>query len=479
MSYFSGTDGNTIVSAAGTEITRSSGDGGVYSGNYMRVEHFNHGMYSDTNKLKIDNIQSDVPITTLSADLSTTETNTISVASTSNFVMFEGRNVSTGYTGYVKVGGEIIGYNNYGDGTLSITDRGVDGTIAIDHPLGSEVEKYEFGGISLRRINGITTSISSPIELDSYHVSIGRGVAGHDRTGDATTANTPQLSFNDEKTIGGSNVNASENIIFDSIIPTYDIVTPGSLTSIDARIRTVSGTSVDGSESSFNDNGYENVQINTLNPLDSVRLVSSEENSAEYLTSLPRQKPLTTAITFTTSDENLSPILNLDTAFSELYSNRINKPVNDYVNDGRVNSLIDDPHASVYYSNEVNLENPASTLKVILTAERMSGTDFRVLYRLITDGSSEVEQAYQLFPGYNVTDDREFEDFRNTSTSNMNATGLPDRKVRDSVEGEYLEYEFTKETEELFTGFSIKIVSTSTNQAYAPKFADLRVIALR
>ena len=33
----------------------------------------------------------------------------------------------------------------------------------------AEVEKYELGGVSLRRINKITTSINTPIDIDSYY----------------------------------------------------------------------------------------------------------------------------------------------------------------------------------------------------------------------------------------------------------------------------------------------------------------------
>ena len=116
-------------------------------------------MYSTTNKVVVDNIGSDVPSTTLTAELSVDEVTTISVASTSNFTTFEGRPVSGGYIGYVKIGNEIIGYNNVSSGALSISANGraIDGTISVNHFSDTIVEKYEVGGVSLRRINGITT----------------------------------------------------------------------------------------------------------------------------------------------------------------------------------------------------------------------------------------------------------------------------------------------------------------------------------
>ena len=479
VSYYS--DATTIVSAAGTNIVSASANGGVYSGDYFKVDHFNHGMYSTTNKVVVNNIKSDVPATVLTSQVTLDEVSTISVASTENFTTFEGRPVGAGYVGYVKIGNEIIGYNNVGSGTLSISPSGraIDGTISVNHFSNTVVEKYEFGGVSLRRINGITTSIVAPIDIDSYHIKIDRSsTKGNSRINDGATANAPQLSFNDEKLVGGNKVTASENLMYDSVIPSYDILTPGSTTSVTGKIRTVSSTSVDGTEVSFNDNGYEDVQLNSLNALNSVRMVASEVNQDQYLTALPRKKSFTTAITFNSSDPNnaLSPILDLESARSVFNLNRINKPITNYPGDNRVNSVLDDPHASVYYSNITNLQNPASGLKVIIAAERPGDADFRVLYTTIKADSSEIEQSYELFPGYN--------NLKQTTEGLLvvdpsRNSGLPDRKVRASLDGEFLEYEFTVDNLDLFTGYGIKIVMSSSNQAQAPRFADLRVIALR
>ena len=479
LSYFS--DSSTIVSAAGTNIISSNADGGVYSGDYLRVNHFNHGMYSTTNKLVIDNIKSDVPVTVLSSELTVGETSSINVSSSSDFETFEGRSVSGAYIGYVKIGNEIIGYNNASGGVLTISSNGraTDGTIAITHPLNSVVEKYELGGVSLRRINGISTSIYSPIDIDSYHVKIDKSTSrGNNRTSDGSTASSPELSFNDEKLVGGDSVVASENLVYNSINPSYDILTPGSTTFATGKIRTTTATSVDGTEVSFNDNGYEDVQLNSLNSLSSLRLVASEINQNEYLTSLPRNKSLTTAITFNSNDPNnaLSPILNLEQAGSILNVNRLNKPTDNYSNDNRVNSIVDDPHSSVYYSNITNLQNPASGLKVIIAAERPGDSDFRVLYTTIKADSSEIEQSYELFPGYDNLK-QTTEGFLVVDPSKN--SGLPDRKVRSSLDGEFLEYEFTVDNLDLFNGYGIKIVISSSNQAQAPRFTDLRIIALR
>ena len=58
-----------MTSLASTTIRTATGDGGVYSGNYLKIDHFNHGMYSNTNKVTLSDVQSNIAPTTLSAAL--------------------------------------------------------------------------------------------------------------------------------------------------------------------------------------------------------------------------------------------------------------------------------------------------------------------------------------------------------------------------------------------------------------------------
>ena len=476
VSYYN--DSGTIVSLASTTITdRTSEGSGLNSGNYLRVNHFDHGMYSSTNKVIVSGVEPNVPATTLSSDLAIDQTATISVASTSNFTTFEGQTVSGSYLGYVKIGDEIISYNDVGNGTLTIASRSVDG-IVQPHSTGSLVSKYELNGVSLRRINGITHDVSSlGNDIDQYHIAVDMSTNGSDRSNDGDTSGAPQLSFNSEASLGGENCKATENIQFNEIVPNYDILTPGSTTSVTASVRTTTGRSVNGSETPFVDNGFESVEINEVNRLNSVRLVASNINETTKLTTLPRNKSFTTGITLNSSDSNLSPIIYTDTAFTEFRLNRLNNPISDYTADNRVNSLLFDPHAAVYVSNTVNLAQPATSLKVILAAYRHESADFRVLYNLIRADSSEVTQEFELFPGYdNLTIGA---DGTITPVDSSKNSGRPDTFVPASLEDQYLEYEFTADNLDLFTGYTIKIVMSGTDQSHAPRIKDLRTIALR
>ena len=468
----------SIVSLASTSITNRTSEGtNLNSGNYLRVDHFDHGMYSSTNKVILSGIEPNVPATTLSSALSINETTTISVASTANFTTFEGKTVSPTYLGYVKIGDEIISYSNFGSGTLTINARAVEGKVQ-PHDIGSVVEKYELNGVSLRRINGVTHNVSSlGNEVDRYHVAIDMSANGNDRSNDGDTSGLPQLAFTSEESVGGESCRATENIQFNEIIPYYDILTPGSSTSVTASVRTITGRSVDGSETPFVDNGFENVELNEVNKLSSVRMVASNINETTRLTTLPRNKSFTTGITLSTTDTNLSPIIYTDTAMTEFRLNRLNQPISDYSTDNRVNSLLFDPHAAVYVSNTVNLTQEATSLKVILAAYRHESADFRVLYNLIRADSGEVTQEFELFPGYdNLTIGA---DGTITPVDSSKNNGRPDTFVPASLENQYLEYEFTANNLDLFTGYTIKIVMSGTDQAHAPRIKDLRTIALR
>ena len=471
VSYYN--DAGTLVSLASTFIRSSSSSGNEYSGNFVRVDHFDHSMYGNTNKLSIRDAQSSTAPTTLSATLTSQEVATISIGDTSNFKTFEGVTVGGANTGYIKIDNEIIAYNNVGNGTLTIatSGRGIDSTIVIPHDLNSLVYKYELNGVSLRRINKTHDISDVNIGLDGYYVEIDRSLNGSNRSTDATV---PQLSFASEANLGGSKVLATENIQYSSIVPHYDIITPGSSTSATARVRTTSGTSVGGNETSFLDNGFEPIQLNALNALRSVRLVCSKENETAYLAG---RKSFTTGITLNTSDNNLSPIIYLNTSFTEFISSRLNNPISNYALDGRVNSILNDPHAAVYVSNTVNLVQPSTTLKVILSAYRHSSADFRVLYSLIRPDSSEVNQSFELFPGYDNLAYTTTDGYRVVDKSKN--SGLPDTFVSPSLDNQFLEYQFTANNLELFSGYTIKIVMSGTNQAYPPRIKELRTLAVR
>ena len=281
------------------------------------------------------------------------------------------------------------------------------------------------------------------------------------------------INFNSETSLGESDIFSSQNFQFDGVIPQFNVITPGENTSVSAKMRTISGTSAGGNEISFVDKGFESVELNQMNKFDSTRMVASRVNEIARLDTLPKNRSATLAIQFNSTDENLSPVL--DTANGNLVLQRsmLNKPISNYVTDDRSNQVTGDPHSAIYLTKKVNLEQPATSLKVLVGAYRHSSADFRVLYQLHRTSSNEVDQSFELFPGYdNILV------AKNSTYSNRDNSGRPDSLVPSSRDNEFKEYQFSVDNLDAFNGFSIKIVSSGTDEAYAPRFKDLRVIAL-
>ena len=472
-------DSGSPVSLASTTITSYTEYTNQDKGNVLRLEHFNHGMYSTNNKVEITGIESSEEPTYLTAPILTGDA-FVSVADTSRYSVFEGMGVGATNFGYMRVEDEIIGYESVGNGTLEALYRGLDGTVAVDHPSGSTVTKYELNGVSLRRINTTHDISDFGNDIYGYYVEFDRTDASGkctDRSTDGSLSGIPQLSFNRTGGAGGEDAYATENIVYDTIIPTYTALTPGQ-TRVTAQIRTVTGTSIAGSEISFEDSGYETVELNTPNKLNSIRMVCSNINETTYLSNMPRNKSFTSELTLTTDNKNISPIIDLDDSTVELRTSLLNKPVSDYVNDRTVNSLDNDLHMAAYVGNLVTLSQPANSLKVIFAANRPESSDIRVLYSLVRPDSSEVEQTFELFPGYdNLTLDLNGDGYLDVIDPNKNS-GRSDVLVPASLNGEFLEYEFTASNLGFFSGFRIKILMSGTDQSRPPIIKDLRTLAL-
>ena len=468
-------NGSSAVAMAGTTITSSDVINDLYEGNVIEVSQFSHGMHADNNVLTLSGIKPNTAPTTISTALGINDTS-VSVADTTSFNFQSGIHTSAGYA---QINGEVIYYNSITAGvspagTLGISSRGVD-SIQQSHPVNTQIFSYELNGIPLNRINTThslpsSTLLKSQRDLDKYHLQILRG----DRDAD-----DDQLSFSDENQVGGAECKGTRNIQFNNITPTFNVITPGDGTTISGQIRTVSGTSAGGSEISFLDQGFEDVSINNLNNLTTPRIVASERNESTRLTTLPKSKSLTVGLTLNSTDTNLSPMINVVNGSAIILGrNRLNNPITDYAFDGRVNLEEDDPHSSTYISNKVSLKQPATSLKVLVGSYRHSSADFRVLYKLSRTDSSGVEQAFELFPGFDNLRDTDGDGLGDDIINSVNNSGRPDGFVASSAEGEFKEYQFSIDELEQFTGFQIKIVMSGTNEARSPRFRDLRVIAL-
>ena len=179
-----------------------------------------------------------------------------------------------------------------------------------------------------------------------------------------------------------------------------------------------------------------------------------------------------------TESVNISPVVDTQNGVIIYQRSRLNKPILNYVEDDRSNKTSGDPHASVYISNQVNLKNPATSLKVLIAAYKDASADFRVLYQLTRADGTDTELTYTLFPGFDNLTDTDGNGFGDQVIDQSNNSGRPDAFVSGSNADQFKEYQFSVDDLDEFTGFKIKIVCSGTNEAFAPRFKDFRTIAL-
>lgn len=458
----------------------------ISDGLHIKVNHKNHGMHALENSVVINNVRSDIRETLLTSDYSSTATTEILVNDTTNFGTFENVGVGSTNPGYVLIGQEIISYEGTTATSLTNITRQIDQTSSASYSAGSAVMKYELNGISLRRINKTHTlqdaTVSDPIGLDYYNIKINTSQDGktdalpNGQVDRSVGTSFPKLYTNQTKSTGGSQITATQNIQYEIIKP---IVQTQSLTgtTLKSKVRTVSGTSVDGSETSFVDKGFEEISLNANNFFDSPRLVCSEQNESALLSALPGNKSFTLTFDLATTNPYLSPMIDMDRAGMIFVSNRIDNRISDYAADERVASLENDPSSFVYATKSIGLEAPATSIRVIVAAYVNTSSDLRALYSIQSDPNDN--PIFYPFPGYNNKNNlgQTIDDSLSDGTSDLKVVKT-DTLGFDTDDLEFKDYEFSVDNLAEFRYFSIKLIGSSTNQSFPPRIRDLRVIAL-
>lgn len=461
--------GNLLISSQPTIVS---------NGLTIKVNMKNHGMYSNVSKVEIKNVAPDTNAIKLTSAI-TGSTNTIPIESTSEFDLFEGLPVSGTNPGYILIGNEIIRYTTVTTGLLSNITRGINGTNIVSHPLNSIIKKYELNGISLLRINS-THTISDPVEFDYYTINVDTSEKTVNSllycTNRATTA--PKLYFNKNTESGGSNVTSSYNIPFEMMMPTVGTIVPTG-TTIDTSVRTVSANSLDGIETPFVDQGFQNIIINQENYFNTPRLIASKINEDNLLSSLPGHKSLTMNFDLITADTNVSPCIYTHKVSTKLTTNRVNSPITDYVNDNRSNEYYNDPNAFTYTTKNIGLETPASSIKLLVAGYINNYNDIRAFYYIDNTPTDSKNVIFIPFPGFdNITKTGTTVDINKNNGSPNKKPVFTDKYQHEPTLDLFTEYEFMVDNLPTFTNYRIKLIITSTNQSYVPIINDIRVITL-
>ena len=453
-------------------------------GLHVKVNHKNHGMYSSDNKVVISQAQSDIRPTKLSVAYNVGDTGTISVDNAGAFSQFENVGVGTTNVGWLKIGEEVITYTSVtgnligGNITRGVTTGTNTKTYPTSYPVGTPVYKYELGGVNLNRINRehslADATVADPITYDSYYVKL--DMTSTTGTARNTNVGFPQLSLNETQSSGGYHIHATQNMPFEIITPVIGNVTTRG-TSITSEMRTTTSQSFSGTEVPWIDNGYEAVALNQSNYLDTPRCIASKVNETLKLGNIAGNKSLNLRLSLATTDSRVSPVIDGQRMSVITTSNRVNNVINDYATDSRVNGIYTDPTACQNVSKEIQLENPGTSIKIILDAHIHQNSDIRAFYAISDKvGTSPI---FVPFPGYSNLNSR------GEVIAAQNSNGQSDKRVQKTnsygFEAErltYSEYTFTADKLPAFKTYRIKFILTSTSQVFVPRVRDLRVIAL-
>lgn len=462
-----------------------------YDGLHMKVYHPHHDMNSYENYVRINKfypIISEVN-SKLASEVTPLNSNPIVLESASGFNTFEGLAVDGTNPGYIIIGDEVIAYTGVSGNSLTGITREIDSlseitgfpNYGLPYPIGSYVYKYELKGISLKRINKLhklseVDNISNhPINIDSYYIKIETSdtdfdgnIIGKNRLGN--------LFFNESSLTGDYGTHLSQNIQYSNITPSIKYILP-TPTNIKGRVRTFSGTSSNGSENSFEDLGYTDININSTVIFSEPRLIASSDNEIKHITNSPGNRSIDMEFVLSTEDNRVSPLIDLEEISIKLGSYRLNQPISidTYSTDDTIRSLEGDQHACVYISKIINLNFPSNSLKVLLGAYTGQYGNIRVLYRLFNPDNPLLSNNYELFPGYKnyFTDSNGIKRVIDPSLND----GSSDYAVMSGSEYKVSNYEYSADDLPYFSSFAIKVIMSGTNQADPPYLSDIRAIA--
>ena len=377
------------------------------------------------------------------------------------------------------------------------------------------VSSGTYNGIAHSAINGTYTSISN-VTLDSYDLTTG-GTAN--ATGD----------------VGGTTVTATENRPFEVLqMQIGHVIHPD--TSLTSNLRTTTGSSVHGSETSFTRQGAsaaENIVLGDNLYFTVPKIVASGVNEKTEIGSGASDRAtyqsLITNLTISSSNAKLSPMIDLKRVNAFAISSRVNNPTvsstDNFDGDGSTTAFtlsgtpssvhlvsvkkdgkklqpIDDFTVSsstltftsapasgtklvAKISNTIDFEeetaiqgsssSAAYITKPINLENQSTALDVRVAASI--RATSGIKAYFRLSGGEEVRNiqDIEFTPFNSDGSSDVTVDPSNGDKVLDI---DFKDYKFSTSNLPEFTTFQIKLVLTGTNSAYSSRIKDLRAIAL-
>lgn len=447
----------------------------IGGGKTYRVRHYSHGMYDDANQnITIGGVTGDrlnsvfsFSTDTITASGSVTaDTQTLSQTSTSG----SGTGLTAQITTSTSASTAIV-IKNPGQGyavndtvTFEKDSETLTFTVAaVADTLGGTPVQYISDTFDVSEM-----SSAFKADIDEYLISIPSSVwPARSSDGGASTSNI-QASFEDAIG-GGSSVTASYNAYFDTIqtaIPSIQLPN----TTITSSFLAVGATQPNQANQGFTLDSVSNNLVHNDNVfLQSPKLVLSSINETNELSG-GKSFRLTSQLSSTA--DNVSPVLDVDTMGAILVQNRINSITSadqsaSGSSEAARESIIStsargDNNAAVYCTKQVQLRNPANAIHILFDGYRPASgsTDPEIdVYFKILSSESNVQ----------------FEDLGwiEASDTDQMPFGKP---AADS--SDFHEYEYNVEGLDEFVSFAIKIVLRSVDSANVPLVENFRAIAL-
>tara|TARA_E500000331_G_scaffold115717_2_gene112906 strand:- start:4287 stop:5609 length:1323 start_codon:yes stop_codon:yes gene_type:complete len=365
-----------------------------------------------------------------------------------------------------------------------------------------------YNGIAHSAINGTYTSIKN-ITLDSYDIVT---------TGTATATGD----------IGGSTMTATKNIPFNLLqLQIGHVLHP--LTNIQPSIRTTSGKSVHGSETPFVRQGTSekrNVVLGDNIYYTEPRMVASRINETNEMSG---QKSMILQLILSTSNSNVSPVIDLKRCNVFAITNRLNNPlvsstntftgdgstagftlsstpadvhllsvkksgkklapVDDFTISGTTLNLTTAPAAganivaklsnTIDYEDDISTEGGSTDGSYITRPVSLENPSTAIDVRLAASvrSTSNIKMFFRLTGGEETRriQDIEFTPFNVDGSSDTSVAPSTGDEVNDI---DFKDYKFSVKDLPEFTSFQIKVVFRGTNSAYPARLKDFRAIAL-
>jgi len=361
-------------------------------------------------------------------------------------------------------------------GSVTLENASTPSTILGNNPF--QTDSGSTTVICFEEGHGLSKGDKILIEgLDS--VTTYAGILGSSLNGTRTVINVDHTGFtfaadsNATSSIrtGGNDITVSQNMIYNEFFPTVTTLIPENV-SVSAKIKTVGSSSGTGVLSYANRRNlgpalslagtFETIALNEMNVTDEPKAILSDSNETFHLNA--NEKSFVMQLDLTTSDNKVSPVVDLQRANVTTFENLIDKPDASATDGFNVPlSFVAETHpisgsaAASHVTSIVSLDEPSVGIKIIVSANRPTDADFEVYYKTGTTDDNFDEISW-------VEIAKEF-----TNPADNDGTTFRDYEYLVGGQGGDLS---------AFSKFQIKIVMVTKNSSAIPTFRDLRAIAL-